>query len=66
VGRAAKSDNFATMLYDEGVTLSKTAKWSEARWKAEAETRGMKPPSSKTIAETKAQLGQMGTSKGKQ
>lgn len=64
-GRGNKAGNAATMLYDEGLTARKVARWDDARWKQEFETRGLKPPSKATIQETKVQLRQMAEGKGK-
>ena len=40
-GRATKAQNLSQMLYDEGMTARKVAKWDGKAWEAAAKDRGM-------------------------
>lgn len=57
VGRGNKSSAFVEMLSDEKL-LNRALKWPDATLKSEAQARGIKPPSSATLAEIRTQIKQ--------
>lgn len=59
VARVNKAENMAQMLYDQGITAGKAAKWKLARWKAEGDAVGVPIGSLETAAEIVSQIGRM-------
>lgn len=60
VARVNKAENMAQMLYDQGITAGKAAKWKLARWQAEGDAVGLPIGSLETAAEIVSQMGRLG------